>query len=188
VRYITPEVLRELLDYRPETGDLIWRSRSRQWFQSDRSMKAWNTMFAGRPALNYKNRIGYKVGNFLGSLLLAHRAAFIHFTGLTPDQVDHINQDRSDNRICNLRAVNNQENKRNQKLSINNTSGRIGVYWCKYTSRWGARIGVGYRSVHLGRFDTREEAVAARAAAEKQYGFHANHGRPAPTKQESSRA
>lgn len=92
------------------------------------------------------------------------------------DQIDHINHNRADDRIENLRKTNNKGNSRNRALLTNNKSGYTGVYWRKDVSKWRATIRVDGEDINLGCFYSLEEAVAARKAAEASYGFHENHG------------
>jgi hypothetical protein len=94
-----------------------------------------------------------------------------------PDQIDHINGVRYDNRIINLRAVTNTENCRNRALGNRNKSGHIGIFYNKKTNRWLARIGGTDKRVHLGCFENKEDAIEARRIAEINYNYHPNHGR-----------
>ena len=92
-------------------------------------------------------------------------------------EIDHINGDPSDNRICNLRDVTHKVNGLNQKIPAHNKSGIIGVSWHNSTKKWAATITVSKKQLHLGVFDTIEQARDARSLAERKYGFHKNHGR-----------
>lgn len=83
--------------------------------------------------------------------------------------VDHINHNTLDNRKSNLRICTKYENSKNAQLSKNNTSGTTGVYWNKLKNKWQAGIKVNYKQIHLGYFDTKEEAVEARKQAEIDY-------------------
>jgi len=94
-----------------------------------------------------------------------------------PDQIDHVNGVRTDNRIENLRSVTHAENGRNQAIPRNNTSGVMGVARRTRGKKWHAQIKVGGKQIHLGSFDDKDEAIAARAAADIEHGFHENHGR-----------
>jgi hypothetical protein len=89
---------------------------------------------------------------------------------LTSSVVDHINGDGLDNRRCNLRAVTRAENARNLTgKRSNNTSGFMGVcYEPRYRHKWSASISEGLKRTIIGRFDTAEEANAARLVVEKQ--------------------
>jgi len=94
--------------------------------------------------------------------------------GEIPEEVDHINHNKSDNRWDNLRAVSHIENGRNQSKHTTNTSGYTGVYKvkCKYM----ARIYVDGKYKNLGTYDDIEDARDARIYAEYYYNFHDNHG------------
>ena len=94
-----------------------------------------------------------------------------------PDgEIDHINGDRADNRICNLRVVSKQQNARNVGLGKGNVSGHLGVSYSSRDKRWAAHIGVNGVRVYLGSFRDKDSAVAARLEAESRYGFHSNSG------------
>jgi len=81
-------------------------------------------------------------------------------------QADHINGNRSDNRLSNLRVVTPSENGHNRtKLNKNNTSGVIGVHFDKSRGKFAASISVDYKTIFLGRFKTYEDAVQARNTA-----------------------
>ena len=91
-------------------------------------------------------------------------------------QVDHIDHDRLNNRIENLRLVTNSINGKNTKMHKNNTTGVTGVTFDKNRNKYKAQIVVNHKLDNLGRFNTFEEAVQARLQAEIKYGFHRNHG------------
>jgi hypothetical protein len=179
----TPEFLRELLKYDPETGKLFWLPRGVHLFAAgkqpaERMCRSWNTKHVGKAAFTAVNSAGYHMGAILNSHYLAHRVIWAIVHGKWPqNQVDHINGTRADNRIVNLRSVTHLENHKNCKLSTSNTSGRVGVRWRGCRSKWQARIYVDGREKHLGYFDSFEEASDARKAAEIKYDFHENHGR-----------
>lgn len=162
---LTPEIVREFIGYNPETGALICLKRRRG-----------GTTEVGCE-LGSRHKDGYVELRFMGKCYLAHRLAWFHVHGVWPDNIDHINHDRSDNRLANLREVSRAENQRNQKLKSNNTSGVTGVFWRKDKQRWLAKIKVNYKDKSLGYYDSFKGACAARLDAEKKYGFHENHGR-----------
>ena len=83
--------------------------------------------------------------------------------------VDHINHNPLDNRKENLRICTQQQNNKNQKKKSNNTSGVIGVCWDKSRNKWAASIMYNHKNIHLGRFNTKEEAIEARKQAEIEY-------------------
>lgn len=170
----SPAALRQLLTYDPQTGKLFWRERPRDLFQTDREWKRWNVRYAGAEAFISLSQNGYRTGQIFGQHFRAHRVAFAIYSGRWPvEEIDHIDRDRTNNRISNLREASRQENQRNKSRPSTNTSGHTGVMWHKGLGRWSAGIGIGSRkTLHLGHFATREEAVAARQAAERAYDYH----------------
>lgn len=84
-------------------------------------------------------------------------------------EVDHINGKPNDNRVENLRVITHEENMRNVKLPSNNTSGHKGVYYSERERKWKAFVRVNKKPKHLGTFNTKEDAVAARQEAENKY-------------------
>lgn len=171
---ITPELCRQLLRYEPETGKLFWRERPTEFFIDERSWKIWNTKNAGKEALTASSR-GYRVGMVRGFMMKAHRVAWAIHYGIWPEVIDHINGNPADNRIVNLRSVTQQGNLCNQRRRSDNTSSRTGVYPDK--GGWTAEIKLGAKKRYLGRHDTLAAAIEARDRAEKEMGFHPNHGR-----------
>jgi len=83
--------------------------------------------------------------------------------------VDHVNSDTLDNRGRNLRIISNSANIRKGRTRVNNTSGQSGVSYDKARNKWVAVIKVKYKSIHLGRFTNKSEAVIARKKAELEY-------------------
>lgn len=180
---ITPDLLRQLLRYEPETGKLFWRERSVDSFKPTRVYCAkhlharWTTKCAGKECFTRTTR-GYKVGVVFRMTFYAHRVIFAIVHGYWPEHdVDHIDGDRSNNRIENLRAVTRTGNRRNSALMSTNKSGVNGVWWNKNLSKWVVQIGAG-KKVHLGCFSNFDDAVKRRKEAEVSLGFHPNHGRP----------
>lgn len=172
----SPEVLRQLLRYDPDTGKLFWRERPLGAFVSLRGFKTWNARYAGKEAFTACDGYGYLCGAVNYIVIKAHRVIWAMQMGEWPNHVDHINGIRSDNRFSNLRSVTRQENQRNHKRHKTNSSGHMGVCWHQKAGKWCAYIDAGKR-LHLGLFDDLAEAIAERKAAEIRHGFHANHGR-----------
>lgn len=181
----SPEVLRQLLRYEPETGKLFWKARTPEMF-SDKQRAAkhacshFNSRFAGKEAFTTINDDGYHHSRIFGRMYKAHRVVWAIVTGEWPaDQIDHINGIPTDNRFENLRPVTGLENCKNKKTPSSNTSGVIGVSWDKTNKKWKASIRVDGHRKHIGTFDNFLPAVAARKAEEVAHGFHENHGRAA---------
>ena len=180
------DTLHELLILDGDAGTLTWKTRDVKWFTEGKktaqhNANRINSRFAGKPALTAVNGNGYKHGAILGKNYKSHRVIFAMATGAWPEGViDHIDGDPLNNRIDNLRDVTLGENQKNQKLHSTNTSGVVCVSWSKKSSKWAAEIGVGNnKNIKLGSFTDKADAIAARQAAEIEYGFHANHGRAA---------
>ena len=160
---ITAERLKSLVTYNPETGLMTHKKR----FGVGDGSKA-----------GVVDAEGYLIVRVDGSRCRLHRLAWLYVTGIHPTgQIDHINGDRSDNRLCNLRHVSNKQNGRNQRRQSGNTSGVTGVCWHKRFGKWIAQIRVDGKYIYLGMFTDINDAAAARKKAEVEHGFHANHGR-----------
>ncbi len=179
----TPVDLRQLLRYEPETGKLFWREAPLSLF-ADAGYPAahrralWNGKYAGKEALCYRDHAAnYAYGTVFGTKVYAHRAIVAIDQGAWPPEVDHINGDRTDNRLSNLRAVTRPENAKNRPMQSRNKSGVIGVSWDKSSGKWAAEISEGGTRTRLGYFENIEDAKAARVRSEAMLGFHANHGR-----------
>lgn len=156
----TPELLRKLLRYDDDTGKLFWRRHN-----------------SNDDALTAVTSGGYRHGRIAGTDCYAHRVIWAMKTGSWPtEQIDHINHDRADNRLENLREATNHENHRNKSMMCTNTSGTVGVYWVPSRGKWRARIKADGKLKHLGSFVLMSDAIAARKAAEIEHGFHPNHG------------
>lgn len=107
----------------------------------------------------------YIQGRNYGKMIKLHR--YIMNISDSKIVVDHINRNTLDNRKTNLRLCNAQQNNFNKSKRINNTSGIIGVYRNKKTSKWVAKIKFDGRTIHLGYFDDIEEAIINRRIAEE---------------------
>jgi hypothetical protein len=156
-----------------DTGQLTWLERVRSWFQDDRSHSTWNARYAGKLALTYIDPHGYCCGRLFDQPIKAHRAIWALATGAWPEAIDHINGQRADNRLVNLRAVSSTENARNARKRQDNNSGVVGVCWDANRKKWLATASGRF----VGRFDDFSAAVAARTAQAAAIGFHQNHGR-----------
>jgi hypothetical protein len=125
-----------------------------------------------------KDSRGYLRSSVDGSRYKNSRLIWMYVYGECPPNmvIDHINRVVSDNRIDNIRLVNETENLKNKKKYINNSSGHTGVFWNKYRSKWCARFRLNGEVTQAGSFDTIEEAIKCRQEADLKYGFHNNHG------------
>ncbi|ELZ3650030.1 HNH endonuclease [Salmonella enterica] len=158
----------ELFTYNEETGRLHWK------------VKFCRSMNAGDVAGDV-NAQGYYRVTVNRKQYLAHR---IIWDILHPedklsieDEIDHIDHNPLNNMRDNLRKVDSKTNGRNVSLGSLNTSGTVGVYWRKREQKWLAQIKVNQKSIHLGYFSDKNDAVTARKKAELKYNFHKNHGK-----------
>lgn len=169
--------LKTRLSYDPHSGLFSWLPRGRSEFKSERAYLAWVGRYQNREGFTATNAKGYKVGRVGQATILAHRMAWALHYGVWPDsEIDHINGNRADNRIANLRVVSTKDNARSRRLDYRNTTGVPGVHWHKAAGKWCVSIG---KHERVGYFSDFGEAVKARKAAEAKYGYHANHGRAA---------
>lgn len=153
--------LLEVLAYDPETGVFTWVAPTNRRIR------------VGQKA-GYRSN-GYVYIRVDGATYPAHVLAWLFVTGQWPErEIDHRNRVRNDNRFANLREATRKQNAENlAPLTSANTSGSRGVNFYHRTGRWRAFIGHHGKRIHLGFFATSEEAVAARAAAERALFTHA---------------
>lgn len=162
----TQERLKELFEYEAKTGCLINRFN-----RSSLSRK-------GEVAGSVGDR--YHVIRIDGKLYVAHRLIWVWHNKFLPDEfeIDHIDHNTKNNRIENLRVTDRWGNLRNKSLQSNNTTGTPGIEYDSRSKRWRARCMIGGKNRHLGSFDTKAEAIAARKVGERLAGYHKNHGLP----------
>lgn len=170
---ISPERARELFDYDPDTGILRWKPRAEESFKTPQNSRSWNARYAGRVAGSEWR--GYTRVKFDGFDYSAHRVAWVIATGRLPlFGLDHINGDRRDNRLCNLRDVSPALNSRNRSK----ISGKDRPHPCirRQCKRWHVRIGSFRKNdVYLGYFDSLDAAIEARNAEWVRRGYGPNH-------------
>lgn len=151
---ITQQRLHELFDY--ADGELVRR--------------------AGRKGGSVNKR-GYKILCVDYKMYKAHRLVFLYHNGYLPDQIDHADGDKLNNRIENLRPATNGQNCMNRGVMRNNTSGAKGVFWDKEAGKWRVAVRFGTVLKSFGRFVDFELAeLVATMAREKYHGAFANHG------------
>lgn len=149
---LTPERLRQLLNYDPQTGVFTHACRKKR-------------VRLGSVAGTLEVK-GYWKHRIDGETHRGHRLAWLYFYGEWPaGHIDHINGNRSDNRIANLRDVTALENRQNIRKA-NSATGFLGVY--KLRDKFVALIGHQYKNIRLGAFDTAEEAHEAYLTAKRR--------------------
>jgi hypothetical protein len=176
----SPALLKKLLEYKPESGDLFWLPRTPDMFSNKSNLaenlcKGWNTKYSKKPAFLSIDNHGYRRGGVMGRYYLAHRVIWAMQTGSWPEHtIDHIDGNKLNNSWSNLRHATHSENCRNKGMLPNNTTGFKGVGWHKRDQKWFARIYVHKKCLYIGYFPTAEEAYAAYCAhAQKLHGSFA---------------
>lgn len=152
-----------LLEYKD--GTLYWRVR--------RSGRCLAGSLAGT-----QNKDGYLRVGYQRHYYMVHRVVWEIHNGPIPAGmfIDHVNGDRSDNRIENLRVVSRPINGRNRRMHINNVSGVNGVSFSTRQAKWCAYLYLNRKRFHLGYFDNLEGAKQARLAAQQGHNFTDRHG------------
>lgn len=173
-------LLRELVSYDPKTGVLTWKRRQGHHFDVKpvnlpRALSTWNARYAGREIKSSTSfgHVALHINIYgIRRRMMAHRAAWAIVHGEWPEHlIDHVNGDPSDNRISNLRCCTSSENNRNKKITPRNTSGFVGVTFYKRTQQWRAWVKIEGKTKSLGYHDKKADAIAARRAADAEFGF-----------------
>lgn len=178
-KYKSYKALAALVTYDPETGVFTWKRRE----ELTRFDRMFNKQFAGRECGRI-GKIGYRLIGFRHEgkhhTLLAHRLTWLIVYGKIPNgEIDHINRNRADNRISNLRDVHRPINQRNASRRVDNTSGVTGVAWDKNSGKWLAQASIDGRPRYIGRFTCIREAESAVKAFRAKHGFTESHGESA---------
>jgi hypothetical protein len=154
---ITQEYLKSILDYNENDGNFYWK-------------KSRGTAQKGNIAGNVNIINKYRIIGINKKIYSAHILVWIYFYGQKPNGlIDHINMNKSDNRIVNLREVTAYENRQNTKNPSNNTSGKKGVVWNKAANRFEVRITIQNKRISLGYYADIKDAINARNMAEEKY-------------------
>lgn len=139
-------------------------------------------LVGGRPNCKIGGRAGsvqntkYRAISINCQSYLEHRLAWLYVHGEWPKHtIDHINGDRADNRLDNLRAATRSQNQHNRAKDKRNTSGHKGVHWSSQHQKWRARICVNRKTKCLGVFDDVQAAAQAYRRAAAMY--HAEYAR-----------
>jgi|WetSurMetagenome_2_1015567.scaffolds.fasta_scaffold452159_2 hypothetical protein len=165
---MSAELVRQLLDYDQDTGNLRWKTRTPIHFSPTQKQTAadrcknWNSNYAGKIAGHRRKNQNYISMSINSKGVLAHRAIWLIMTGEWPkNEIDHRNGDGYDNRWVNLRAATPSQNQHNKGKSKRNKSGFTGVTSHPSTNKWRARICLNWSEHNLGYFDTKEDAAKA---------------------------
>ena len=175
---ITQDFLKSILDYNPDTGIFTWKSRLPEMFKNDKhdslhNCRKWNARYAGINAGSLNDRGYLEIGIGISKRRYrAHILAWVYIYGEWPsDGIDHIDGDKTNNSINNLRMANQSQNAANSKTPKTNKSGYKGVYYDAWGDRYRAKIVLKGKRIYLGSFDLPEEAYQAYCrAAQKIFG------------------
>ncbi|WP_312740473.1 HNH endonuclease [Cedecea neteri] len=156
---LTAEILKEHLHYDPETGAFTWIKKRRGRMQPGDAAGAINSH-------------GYVKIHLLGKVFSAHRLAWLIYYGeWPPEDIDHIDRNKSNNRIDNLRKASRSMNSANVGIKSHNTSGYKGVSFNKEWGKWFAQIIVRGKKKFLGYYESPEKASEAyKSEARKAFG------------------
>ena len=166
-----------LVKYNAESGSMIWLPKT-----EGKDATRWNSRYAGKECGTFDDK-GYKriLFRFVKEKtfkIRVHRLAWFIVYGVMPSgEIDHINQNKTDNRIGNLRDVTRELNQRNGTRKSNNTSGVPGVTWHKQHHKWYAQANVNGKHYFVGLFVDIAEADNAVRLFRAKHGFTENHGR-----------
>lgn len=153
------EKIKNYLSYDENTGIVVWKKTlSNRAISGSRA----GCIQKGRKRI-------YRVIRINKILYLEHRICWLLFFNEWPkDEIDHIDQDPTNNKILNLRVVNTQQNSTNRPIQSNNTSGIRGVSWNKKTNKWISQIETNSINKYLGSFDSIEDAAISYANAKNK--------------------
>lgn len=164
---VSVEYLSQALRYEPDTGKLFWLARPLGHFETADIGEWWNGRFAGEEAGSERGPYGCARISIDKHSYQGRRVAWALHHGAWPaGKLSNLNGDPADNRIANLQA-DSYGSRLGRKPRRSNKSGVTGVFWLSVRGKWCAMIEVGYSPRNLGYFDTREEAIVARQAAER---------------------
>ena len=153
---LTQEYLQKVFEYRD--GQLYWKTPEK--------LKG---HIAGVSRNDGYRLIQIKMGKNMCQRILAHRIIFMIHHGYMPEVVDHIDRDKTNNRIENLRGCTHQQNLWNQSVRKNTKSGYKGVYWDKKRNFWNVYIAVDKKLKYFGSYKDVEQAKKIADSARKQH-------------------
>ena len=160
---ITSKRLKECLDYDEITGIFTWKEKRRGLKIGDKAGSITDQ--------------GYTVIRIDSQIYRAHRLVWLWVYDEFPKIIDHIDGDRSNNALCNLRNVDRKDNQKNMGNNSKNTSGEMNIMWYAPLNKWHVQIQSSGKRIHIGYYHNMADAILARDLARVVYGFHPNHGK-----------
>jgi hypothetical protein len=162
---LTQEQVRAVFNYNSELGLLLRK-------------QCWVCGCSNAPVFSLHGE-GYLTVSVGSKSHLMHRLIWIYHHGDIPNnkELDHIDGNRANNRLENLRLVDRSRNNKNARRRVDNTSGYPGVFFVKSRKRWVVLIYINKQRKQMGSFKELTDAINARKMAQAAYGYHANHGR-----------
>ena len=153
---LTQQELKDLLSYDPVSGEFTWlKSISKRIRIGDSA------------GYSNSNLDSYVFIRIFGTLYRAHRLAWLYVYGKWPDEdIDHIDRNKRNNAIANLREATDSQNLFNASVRSDNSSGVKGVSFSRRDCVWRAYINVSGKHRSLGNFKTKDEAACARKLGE----------------------
>ena len=171
------EYIKDKIFYDSENGRCFWKRKH----GDSKEIRRWNARYA-LAECGYISGCGYRLLSIKtpnGKIMISmHRLVFFMENGRPPTyDIDHIDQNKLNNKPSNLRDVPCSENLKNKPKQKNNTSGITGVRWRKDQQKWQARVIISKKENHLGYFDSINDAEKAVIKFRIANGFTENHGK-----------
>lgn len=166
---LNQELVKKLFDYKEDetSSYLIWKISNS------------NRIKIGKIAGPFHKSSGYYRVEIDSKKYYLHRIIFLWHHGFLPKYVDHIDKNKLNNKISNLRETTSQNNNRNRSQYKNTSSGIKGISWHKSKFKWEAQIRIDNKLYHLGRYDKFEDAVLARYKKECELSWNVIEDSPA---------
>jgi hypothetical protein len=172
------DLAREMFQYDALTGVLYWRKRPVEHFKNQHGCNIFNARYAGK-AVGTIDPDGYLMFTYRGRGFKVHRLIWLMETGEWPEGViDHLDHDKTNNRMSNFRDVTKAANSKNMLRRKNPRTPALGIRITP-AGRYSARITADRKGYHIGNFRCLTAAVFARLKAQRTHNFHPNHGRSA---------
>lgn len=142
---------KEHLNFNFDTGEVTWKKYPKRFNKINKPIIAGSTHHSGYRTVVLQNK-HYQL----------HRIIWGVYYGKMPDKcIDHIDLNKSNNAISNLREATNFQNGYNRNVYKNSTSGFKNVQWDAASSKWRVRVRVDGKRHHVGRFDNKDAAINA---------------------------